>query len=194
MPCGERSPSKSKFRRISANGSKYQGTSVAATCGSSKSRSSGYAASSKGELTRLQVAQRIRLVHSQSLVLSFDQTTDVLAHLDPDTDAPDEAPQRPLDSPAKEPSPKVSLAQLSLRIQALVNQLFGLHLLSKEESQKHFGSFLSNETASSTDPGSPERANAGSNGSGHEEISLERHSADLEKLRKIEQKYLKVAI
>jgi hypothetical protein len=90
----------------------------------------------------------------------------------------------------------LSLQEISLRIQNLINNLFSLHLLVKDDSQKNFNSFLSNETKSSNDsnPNSPYKINNQMDLSDYirEELSLDQKSADLKKLQNIENKYSKV--
>ena len=76
----------------------------------------------------------------------------------------------------------------------MINNLFSLHLLVKDESQKHFSSFLSNETKSSNDSNSPKKYLINPDISHYfkEEHSLENQVNDFEKLKNIEEKYSKV--
>lgn len=155
-------------------------------------------------LIRIQAAHKIRFAQSQSLILSFNEASEILADLSrflfliSDENAKNRSPPENSESTENEQimenADKLGLGRLSLRIQGLINHLFSLHLLVKDESQKHFCSFLSNETTSSGDLESPKKGpfEFDSSEQAREEISLDRHSADLAKLKNIENKYSKV--
>ena len=76
----------------------------------------------------------------------------------------------------------------------MINDLFSLHLLVKDESQKNFNSFISNETKSSYDSNSPRKIMINQDLSNYfnEKLSLENQVNDFEKLKNIEEKYSKV--